>query len=135
MAAPLNAADVILAKAREPRFRERTAIVHAGGAVSYGALDAEASKAAHALSALGLKRGERVAFLMHDSPRFCAAFLGALRAGAVALALNQRLPAEDLAFIVGDSDARLLVADSDFMALAEVAPGHFVAKHRIAGAY
>jgi benzoate-CoA ligase len=121
VAAPLNAADVILASAREPRFRERTAIVHAGGALSYGALDAAVSQAAHALSALGLKRGERVAFLMHDSPRFCAAFLGALRAGAVALALNQRLPAEDLAFIVGDSGARLVVADPDLLELARAA--------------
>jgi len=121
VAAPLNAADVVLAKAREPRFRERTAIVHAGGAVGYGALDAEVSRAAHALTALGLKRGERVAFLMHDSPRFCAAFVGALRAGAVALALNQRLPAEDLAFIVGDSDARLLIADADFMEMGRAA--------------
>jgi benzoate-CoA ligase len=121
VAALLNAADVILAKAREPRFRDRPAIIHAGGAVTYAALDAEVSKAAHALGALGLERGERIAFLMHDSPRFCAAFLGALRAGAVALALNQRLPADDLAFVVADSEARLLVADDDLLEIARAA--------------
>jgi benzoate-CoA ligase len=121
VAAELNAADVILAKAREPRFRDRAAIVHAGGTVSYGALDVEVAKAARALTALGLARGERVAFLMNDSPRFCAAFLGAIRAGAVALALNPRLPAADLAFVVADSGARRLVADPDFLGIARAA--------------
>ncbi len=121
MAAELNAAEVILAKARDPRHRDRPAIIHAGGTVSYGALDAAAAQAAHALGALGLGRGERVAFLMHDSPRFCAAFLGALRAGAVALALNPRLPAADLAFVVADSEARLLVADPEFLDIARAA--------------
>jgi benzoate-CoA ligase len=121
VAAQLNAAEVILARAREPRHRDRPAIIHAGGTLTYGALDAEVSKAAHALGALGLGRGERVAFLMGDSPRFCAAFLGALKAGAVALALNARLPAADLAFVVADSEARLLVADPDFLELARTA--------------
>jgi benzoate-CoA ligase len=121
VAAHLNAADVILAKAREPRFRDRPAIIHAGGTVSYGAFDAEVSKAAHALGALGLGRGERVALLMHDSPRFCAAFLGALRRGAVSLALNQRFAAADLAFVVADSEARLVVADPDFLDVARAA--------------
>jgi benzoate-CoA ligase len=121
VAAQLNAADVILAKARDPRFRDRAAIIHAGGAVSYGALEAEASKAAHALAALGLARGTRVGFLMNDSPRFCAAFLGTLRVGAVGLALNPRLPAADLAFVVADSDAQLLVADPEFLDIARAA--------------
>jgi 3-hydroxybenzoate/4-hydroxybenzoate---CoA ligase len=121
VAAQLNAADVILAKAREAPFRDRPAIIHAGGAVAYGALDAEVSRAAHALGALGLARGERVGFLMNDSPRFCAAFLGALRAGDVALALNPRLAAADLAFVVADSEARLIVADPEFIEVARAA--------------
>jgi benzoate-CoA ligase len=121
VAAQLNAADAILAKAREPRFRDRPAILHAGGTTTYGALDAEVSKAARALLALGLGRGERVGFLMNDSPRFCAAFLGALKAGAVAIALNPRLAAADLAFVVADSEARLVIADADFFEEARAA--------------
>jgi len=121
VAAHFNAADAILAKARESRCRDRAAILHAGGALTYGALDAEVSRSAHALAALGLARGERVGFLMNDSPRFCAAFLGALRAGTVAIALNPRLAAADLAFVVADSEARLLIADPDFLDAARAA--------------
>ena len=119
----LNAADVILAKAREPEFRDRPAILHAGGAVTYGELDAAASRAANALLGFGLARGDRVCFLMKDSPLFCAAYLGAMRAGLVALALNSRLSPAEQAFVVTDSAARLLVADPDFMEAARAAHG------------
>jgi benzoate-CoA ligase len=119
----LNAADVILAKARDPRFRDRPAILHDGGTVTYGELDAMASRAANAFANYGLARGDRVCFLMKDTPLFCAAYLGAMRAGLVAVALNTRLAPPEHAFVVADSAARLLVADADFMDSARAAHG------------
>jgi benzoate-CoA ligase len=121
--ATLNAADVVLAKARDPHFRDRPAILHAGGTVTYGELDAMSSRAAGALVAYGLARGDRVCFLMKDSPLFCAAYLGAMRAGLVALALNTRLTPPEHAFVLADSAGRLLVADADFMESARAARG------------
>jgi len=121
--ATLNAADAVLAKAREPRFADRPAILHAGGVLTYRELDSAASRAANALVGLGLGRGERVCFLMKDTPLFCAAYLGALRAGLVAIALNTRLTPGEQAFVVADANARVLVADPDFMAAAQAARG------------
>jgi 3-hydroxybenzoate/4-hydroxybenzoate---CoA ligase len=121
MTAPLNASDAILARAREPGRRDRPAIRHAGGTVTCGELDDAVSRAANALASLGLARGERVCLLMNDSPRFCTAFLGALKAGAVAVALNTRLPPAELAYIVGDCAARLAIADPDHLAAAGAA--------------
>jgi benzoate-CoA ligase len=119
----LNAADFILAKARETRYRDRPAILHAGGKVTYGELDAMTSRAANALASYGLGRGDRVCFLMKDTPLFCAAYLGAMRAGLVAVALNTRLTPPEHAFVVADSAARLLIADADFMGSARSAHG------------
>jgi benzoate-CoA ligase family protein len=121
MTAPLNASDAILARVREPARRDRPAILHAGGTVTCGELCDAVSRAANALGALGLRQGERVCLLMNDSPRFCAAFLGALKAGAVAVALNTRLPPAELAYIVGDCEARLAIADAEFLAAAGAA--------------
>jgi benzoate-CoA ligase len=121
MTAPLNASDAILARVREPARRDRAAILHAGGTVTCGELGDAVSRAANALGALGLRRGERVCLLMNDSPRFCAAFLGALKAGAVAIALNTRLPPAELAYIVGDCEARLAIADPEYLADAGAA--------------
>jgi benzoate-CoA ligase len=121
MTAPLNASDAILARVREPARRDRAAILHADGTVTCGELGDAVSRAANALGALGLRRGERVCLLMNDSPRFCAAFLGALKAGAVAVALNTRLPPAELAYIVGDCEARLAIADPEYLAAAGAA--------------
>lgn len=121
MTAPLNASDAILARVREPARRNRPAILHAGGTVTCGELDEAVSRAANALGALGLGRGERVCLLMDDSPRFCAAFLGAIKAGAVAIALNTRLPPAELAYILGDCEARLAIADPEYLAAAAAA--------------
>jgi benzoate-CoA ligase len=107
----MNAVDAILAHAA--RLADRPALLTAHGAVAYGALAASAARASSALGALGVRRGDAVAFLLRDSPLFCAAYLGALRAGAVAIPLNPRLPAEDLAYILADCGARLVLADAD----------------------
>lgn len=119
----LNAADAILARAREPGCADRPAILHAGGALSYRELDDAVSRAANALAGLGLARGDRVCFLMKDTPLFCAAYLGALRAGLVAIAINTRLAPAEQGFIVADAKARVLIADPDFLAAAQVARG------------
>ncbi len=121
MTAPLNASDAILARVREPARRDRPAILHAGGATTCGELDDAVSRTASALAALGLERGERVCLLMNDSPRFCAAFLGAIKAGAVAVALNTRLPPPELAYIVGDCEAQLVIADPEHLAAGRAA--------------
>ncbi len=118
MTTELNATAVILAPARARRGRDRTALIHDGGALTYGELEAAVARAAGAFAALGVGRAERVCFLLNDSPLYCAAFLGALQAGAVAIPLNTRLAASDLAFIVADSGARLLVADPDYLGAA-----------------
>jgi benzoate-CoA ligase len=121
MTAPLNATDAILARVRDPARRGRPAILHAGGTLTCGELDRLVARAAAALEGLRVQRGDRVAFLMDDTPLFCAAYLGALKAGAVAIALNTRLPPAELAYIAGDCAARVAIADPGHLAAAGAA--------------
>src|SRR5262249_44461476 len=64
---------------------------------------------AAALIDLGLKPEERLALLLYDTVDFPVAFLGALRAGIVALPLNTLLTAEQSAYILADSRASAIV--------------------------
>ena len=113
----MNATDFLLASAADrvgrPAFlwRDRT--------LTYGALETETDRAAHALAAFGLRAGERVLFLLKDTPTLVCAYLGAMKMGAVAVALNPRLTAEDLAHVAADSGARLVLCDQDSRAVAE----------------
>ena len=126
MAERLNAVDVILGHAA--RLAAKPAIFHHPAlgeplGVSYGELAESVNRAANAFTARGLARGDRVCVLMNDSPRFCAAFLGAMKAGGVAVALNTRLSHADYAFILNDSGARFVIADDAFVHIVEAALG------------
>lgn len=68
-----------------------------------------------------MQRGDRVLFLMDDSPELVAAYLGTLRIGAVAVALNVRLAARDLSYIIEHSECRVICVDAHFIDLYESA--------------
>jgi len=61
----------------------------------------------------GLQRGERVALVLRDSPEFIAAFLGAVKVGAIPVPLSTLARPEELAFMHRDCDAAMTVTDAD----------------------
>ncbi len=74
--------------------------------LTYGALDARIRRAAAGLRALGIRREERVLVLMHDCVDWPVAFLGALYAGMVPVAVNTLLTADDYAYMLENSRAQ-----------------------------
>jgi benzoate-CoA ligase len=76
------------------------------GALSYGQLDERVRRAAAGLRALGLRREERVLLLMLDCNDWPVAFLGALYAGLVPVAVNTLLTADDYAYMLEHSRAQ-----------------------------
>jgi long-chain acyl-CoA synthetase len=79
--------------------------------ITYAALDAECDAVAAGLAARGLARGARVGILAFNRPEYLAALYGTMRAGAIPVPLNIKLPAESLAFIARDADLSLLFVD------------------------
>ncbi len=72
-----------------------------------------------ALSKLGLKSGERVAYLSFNCHRLLEAYYGVPQLGAILLPLNIRLSAEELAYVLNDAAPRLLFFDAEFIPLVE----------------
>ncbi len=88
--------------------------VTSGTRLSYPELNARVNRAARALADGGLEAGDRVATLLMNGPEFVETFLGAAKAGGVIVALNWRLVADELSFILDDSGATVMVFGSAF---------------------
>jgi benzoate-CoA ligase len=109
-----NAAYTLLGDAAINRHGSRIALHCGVEAVSYRELSARVTRAAAAWRAMGAIPGDRVMILLHDSAEFAEAWLGALHAGAVAIAVNARLSPDDQRYMLEDSDARLFLAGEEF---------------------
>jgi benzoate-CoA ligase len=77
--------------------------------LTYGELAERARRFAAGLAALGLRREERVLLLAHDTIEWPVAFLGALYAGVVPVAVNTLLTADDYAYMLAHSRARAAI--------------------------
>jgi long-chain acyl-CoA synthetase len=102
-----------LARAQAQQSRDRTAISFAGQDVTYGELDRRSNQAAQALRAAGVGPGDRVALIDRNGPEFFDLLFGAAKVGAVLVAVNWRLTGPEMAFIVNDSTAKVLVVGAE----------------------
>jgi len=112
----MNLAEHVL----RSRYPGRIALICGEEQVTWDELATRVARAAGALRALGVKPGEQVLFVLRDTPEFAAAWLGAVHAGAVAVALNSRLSEADYRHILADSGARFAIVDEPFAAARDV---------------
>lgn len=84
--------------------------------MTYAALDQAASRFAGFCRSRGLEIQDRVLLLVDNRPSFFQVYLGAMKAGLVPVALNLRLPADELRYILADCGSRLVVVEEDLLA-------------------
>ena len=92
----------------------KTAVVtDAGEAILYAALDDRCRRFAAFLRSRSVAKGERVALLLQNVPEFIVAYFGALSAGCVAVPVNYRLSPPEVAYILADCAASVVVTTAD----------------------
>jgi benzoate-CoA ligase len=98
----------------------KTAYIDDTGSLTYAELADGVRRVAAALIGAGVRREERVLLLMHDCNDWPVAFLGAIYAGVVPVAVNTLLPADDYHYMLKHSRARAaLVSDALLPVLRE----------------
>ena len=91
------------------RWRDKTALIFYGRKMSYRELRDHVDRFATALYDLGIKKGDRVALLLLNSPQFIIAYFGALKAGATLTPISPVYVSPEIKHQIEDSGAKILV--------------------------
>jgi acyl-CoA synthetase (AMP-forming)/AMP-acid ligase II len=100
---------------RAARHPDRTAFVYDDQRVTFERFDQRVDQVAGALRAAGVRPGDRVAILDKNSLQYAELLFGAARIGAVQVPVNYRLAPAEIAYIVGDAKASVLVVGAEFL--------------------
>lgn len=91
---------------------EKTALRFLGHTTTWAELDERVTKLAGALQRRGVEFGDRILILMLNRTEFIESFLAANRLGAIAVPVNFRMTPPEIAFLVSDCSARVVVTEA-----------------------
>ncbi len=91
---------------------DRAFLRHAGRSVSYAEFDLLTNRAANALAARGVVKGDRVTLALGNSVDYVVAAIGVLKSGAILNPVNPALGASELSYVLGHADPRVVVTDA-----------------------
>ena len=103
---------------------ERVGLIFEGEEYTYAQMNERANRAAQAFIDLGLKPGDRVAWLARNVATFWEALLGAAKIGVVMTPINWRLSPDEVVQILTDSKAKLFVGEKMFVDPLEAIDGY-----------
>jgi len=95
-------------------YPDKTSVIHGARRYTWRETYARARRLASALVKRGLGKGSTVAVMAANTPELYEAHFGVPMAGAVLNALNVRLNADDIAFILDHGEAEILITDREF---------------------
>jgi fatty-acyl-CoA synthase len=85
---------------------------------TYAEMDERVTRLARALAARGVERGDRAAVFMYNRLELIEGYLAACRLGAIAVPVNFRLVADEVAYILNDSGSKVLLVDHELTGTA-----------------
>ncbi len=81
---------------------------------TYSEFDKTVNRAANMLAENGIKKGDVVSLLMPNSAEYIVAYFACWKLGAIANPVNSLLKPEEIAFVIGNSEAKMLLVNSEF---------------------
>jgi fatty-acyl-CoA synthase len=100
---------------RRLKSPEKTALVFDDVSITYRQLADGTDRVSALLWHRGVRKGDRVAYLGENSPQFLQVLFGAAQLGAVFVPINTRLAPPEIAHVLTDSGARVLIHDPEFV--------------------
>ncbi|MCL6612135.1 MAG: AMP-binding protein [Peptococcaceae bacterium] len=117
------------------RYPENTALIYYGRRISYRELLDSVERLAAALHRMGVKKGDRVALYLQNTPHFIIGYFGIMRANGVVVPVNPMLTAGELKVLLEDSGTSVLITTADLCPKAVKAKEETGLREIIAGDY
>lgn len=119
----MNSTVVDLIREKSAGNGDRTFLHFDGRDISYRQLDLITNRTGNGFRGLGLSRGDKVCLMLPNCPEFVFAWLGLVKIGAVEVPINTAHKGDLLAYLINDSDARVMVVDSRYLeAIRKIEP-------------
>ncbi|WP_088012038.1 long-chain-fatty-acid--CoA ligase [Gottfriedia acidiceleris] len=94
------------------KYPYRYAYTFLNQSVTYKELDSMVDKVASGLYTKGIRKGDRIALLLGNSPEFITAYYGILRTGASVVPINPIFTTNEISYIISNSKAKAVIASS-----------------------
>jgi long-chain acyl-CoA synthetase len=111
---PVTLAELVRDVAQ--RDGAKPALIFADQPISYAELDIRIERAANGLALCGIVHGDRVALLVPNIPEFLVAYYAILRCGGIVVPVNVLYKAEEIAYVLQDSEAKAFILYAGFAA-------------------
>jgi long-chain acyl-CoA synthetase len=95
------------------KYPDDVAFVHENKSLTYLELNEQTYRLARGLNRLGVKKGDRVVLLLHNSLEFIISYYGILKAGAIVVPINPLYKATELTHNFSDSGAKCVITDKE----------------------
>ena len=96
-------------------YGKKTALVLDNHRLSYTELNEISNRVANALIKMGIRKGDRVAMLLSNSPEFVTIYFGIVKIGAIAVPLDPKYKVDELVSLCDNSQPKALVTESPFL--------------------
>lgn len=96
------------------RIPDKPALIMDDAVITYRQLDRDTNALANALLGLGIVPGDRISILFHNGPEILTSWSAAGKTGVTPIAVNYRFKADELSYIINDSESRLLIYGTEF---------------------
>lgn len=96
-------------------YPDKTSVIYERQRISFRELNTQSNRIGNALVSWGVRKGDRIGLLFHNSPEFVEIFLGAVKIGAICVPLNFRLVGRELDYIINNSGIRVLFLGEEYM--------------------
>ncbi|MGB1249928.1 MAG: benzoate-CoA ligase family protein [Candidatus Promineifilaceae bacterium] len=106
---PLNYNAVEILEHNLAERADKEALFSDSRTLTFGQISAETNQVANALKACGVRPGEYVGLLAHDTPEWVTCFFGTLKLGAIHIGMNTLLTSEEYDYMLKDCRARVLI--------------------------